>query len=142
MKKLLFGTVALAVLAAPALAQKKDDEPLQIQEREKKQQAEQLDQQYKRTMERSRKDGDAASTRSDPWANMRAPNDNTREAAARMMRDRMIRFAAVLVGAAVLFGLEQQFGVQLYLAIPAAIAVYFATLIVLTLAFGSGNQTK
>jgi Ni/Co efflux regulator RcnB len=78
MKKLLFGTVALAVLAAPALAQKKDDEPLQIQEREKKQQAEQLDQQYKRTMERSRKDGDAASTRSDPWANMRAPNDNKR----------------------------------------------------------------
>jgi Ni/Co efflux regulator RcnB len=78
MKKLLFGTVALAVLAAPALAQKKDDEPLQILEREKKQQAEQLDQQYKRTMERSRKDGDAASTRSDPWANMRAPNDNKR----------------------------------------------------------------
>ena len=59
-----------------------------------------------------------------------------------MSRDRMIRFAAVLVGAAVLFGLEQQFGVQLYLAIPAAIAVYFATLIVLTLAFGRGNQTK
>ena len=54
----------------------------------------------------------------------------------------MIRFAAVLVGAAVLFGLEQQFGVKLYLAIPAAIAAYFATLIVLTLAFGSGNQAK
>ena len=54
----------------------------------------------------------------------------------------MIRFAAVLVGAAVLFGLEQQFGVKLYLAIPAGIAAYFATLIVLALAFGSGNQTK
>jgi uncharacterized membrane protein len=59
-----------------------------------------------------------------------------------MSRDRMIRFAAVLVGAAVLFGLEQAFGVKLYLAIPAAIAAYFATLIVLTLAFGSGSQTK
>ena len=59
-----------------------------------------------------------------------------------MNRDRMTRFAAVLVGAAVLFGLEQQFGVKLYLAIPAGIAVYFATLIVLALAFGSGNQTK
>ena len=78
MKKLLFGTVALAVLAAPALAQKKDDEPLQIQEREKKQQAEQLDQQYKRAMERSRKDADTASVRTDPWANMRAPNDGKR----------------------------------------------------------------
>ena len=54
----------------------------------------------------------------------------------------MIRFAAVLVGAAVLFGLEQQFAVKLYLAIPAAIAAYFATLIVLALAFGSGGQTK
>ncbi|HJS60465.1 MAG TPA: hypothetical protein VJ800_01815 [Pseudolabrys sp.] len=59
-----------------------------------------------------------------------------------MSRDRMIRFAAVLVGAAVLFGLEREFGVKLYLAIPAAIAAYFATLIVLTLAFGSGSQTK
>jgi len=59
-----------------------------------------------------------------------------------MNRDRMTRFAAVLVGAAVLFGLEQQFGVKLYLAIPAGIAAYFATLIVLALTFGSGNQTK
>lgn len=59
-----------------------------------------------------------------------------------MSRDRMIRFAAVLVGATVFFGLEQEFGVKLYLAIPAAIAAYFATLIVLALAFGSGSQTK
>jgi Ni/Co efflux regulator RcnB len=78
MKKLLFGAIALVVLAAPASAQKKDEEPLQILEREKKQQAEQVDQQYKRTMERSRKNGDAASTRSDPWATMRAPNDGKR----------------------------------------------------------------
>ena len=59
-----------------------------------------------------------------------------------MNRDRMIRFAAVLVGAAVLFGLEQQFGVKLYLAIPAGIAAYFAALILLTLAFDSGTRTK
>jgi hypothetical protein len=77
MKKLVFGAVTLAVLAAPAFAQKKDDEPLQILEREKKQQAEQVDQQYRRTMERTRKDGDTAA-RNDPWANMRAPNDGKR----------------------------------------------------------------
>jgi uncharacterized membrane protein len=53
----------------------------------------------------------------------------------------MIRLAAVLVGAAVLLALELQFGVKFYLAIPAAIAAYFATLIVLGLAFG-GNQAK
>ena len=80
MKKLIFGTVALAVLAAPAFAQKsdKDDEPLQILEREKKQQADQVDRQYKRTMDRIRKDGDTAAVRTDPWANMRAPNDGKR----------------------------------------------------------------
>jgi len=83
MKRLLFGTIALVVLTAPAFPQKmmggKDNEPLVILEREKKQQAEQVDQQYQRAMERSRKGGDTAATRSDPWANMRAaPNDGKR----------------------------------------------------------------
>jgi Ni/Co efflux regulator RcnB len=76
MKRLLFGAIALAVLAAPAFAQKKDDEPLMILEREKKQQAEQLDQQYKRTLDRTRKENETA--RSDPWANMRAPKEDKR----------------------------------------------------------------
>ncbi len=49
-----------------------------ILEREKQQQAEQLDQQYKRQMERSRKEGDTAAARTDPWANMRSPNDGKR----------------------------------------------------------------
>ena len=76
MKRLLFGAVALAVLAAPAFAQKKDDDPLMVLEREKKQQAEQLDQQYKRTLDRTRKENEAA--RNDPWANMRAPKEDKR----------------------------------------------------------------
>lgn len=76
MKRLLFGAVALAVLAAPAFAQKKDDDPLMVLEREKKQQAEQLDQQYKRTLDRTRKENETA--RSDPWANMRAPKEDKR----------------------------------------------------------------
>ena len=76
MKKLLLSAVALAVLAAPAFAQKKDDEPLAILEREKKQQAEQLDQQYKRTLDRTRKENETA--RSDPWANMRVPKEDKR----------------------------------------------------------------
>lgn len=83
MKRLLFGAVALGVLVAPAFAQKmmgggKDSEPLEILDREKKQQAEQLDQQYQRAMERSRKNGDTAAARSDPWAKMRAPTDGKR----------------------------------------------------------------
>ena len=82
MNKLLFGATALVVLATSAFAQKgmasKDSEPLMILEREKKQQAEQVDRQYQRAIERSRKGGDTAAARSDPWANMRAPNDGKR----------------------------------------------------------------
>ena len=79
MRKLVFTTVALGILTAPAFAQKKgDDEPLAILERDKKQQAEQVDQQYKRALEHTRKGADTAATRTDPWANMRAPNDGKR----------------------------------------------------------------
>lgn len=59
-----------------------------------------------------------------------------------MSRDRMIRFAAVLVGAAVLFGLEQGLDAKLYIAIPAGVLAYIATLLALGLTLGSGSQTK
>lgn len=59
-----------------------------------------------------------------------------------MGRHYMIRFAAVLVAAAVLFGLEQEFGLKIYLAFPAALAAYLVTLVALGLAFGSDRQTK
>jgi len=54
----------------------------------------------------------------------------------------MIRFAAVLVGAAVLFGLEQGAGAKLYVAIPGGIVAYVITLVALGLVFGSGGQAK
>ena len=54
----------------------------------------------------------------------------------------MIRFAAVLAGAAVLFGLEQGLGAKLYVAIPAGILAYAATLLALGLTLGSSGQTK
>jgi len=59
-----------------------------------------------------------------------------------MNRDRMIRFAAMLVGAGVLFGLEQELGAKLYVAIPAGILAYVATLVALRLALGSRSQAK
>jgi Ni/Co efflux regulator RcnB len=77
MKRVILAVIALGILSAPALAQKKDEEPLETLDREKKQQAEQLDQQYKRMLDRTRKD-DTASARSDPWANMRAPKEGKR----------------------------------------------------------------
>jgi uncharacterized membrane protein len=59
-----------------------------------------------------------------------------------MNRDRMIRFAAVLVGAAVLLVLEQQLGAKLYIAIPGGILAYIITLLALGLMFGSSKQAK
>jgi uncharacterized membrane protein len=59
-----------------------------------------------------------------------------------MNRDRMIRFAAVLVGAAVLLVLEQQLGAKLYIAIPGGILAYVITLVALGLMFGSSKQAK
>jgi hypothetical protein len=54
----------------------------------------------------------------------------------------MIRFAAVLVGAGVLFATEQELGAKLYVAIPAGILAYIVTLVVLGLVFGSLGQAK
>ncbi len=57
-------------------------------------------------------------------------------------RDRVIRFAAVLVGAGVLFAVEQELGAKLYVAIPAGILAYIVTLVGLGLVFGSSGQKK
>jgi hypothetical protein len=79
MKKLLLVTATLTAVAGPAFAQaKRDADPLEIIDREKKRQAEDNDRQYQRMMERTRQSGDTVSTRSDPWANMRAPSDGKR----------------------------------------------------------------
>jgi len=56
-----------------------------------------------------------------------------------MNRDRMIRFAAVLVGAAVVFALEQEAEAKLYIAIPGGIVAYMVTLVALGLMFGSSR---
>ncbi|HET7163703.1 MAG TPA: hypothetical protein VFI94_00975 [Pseudolabrys sp.] len=54
----------------------------------------------------------------------------------------MIRFAAVLVGAGVLFAIQQELGAKLYVAIPAGILAYIVTLVGLGLVFGSSGQAK
>lgn len=59
-----------------------------------------------------------------------------------MNQDRTIWFAAVLVGAGVLFGLEQELGAKFYVAIPAGILAYVVTLVVLGLVLGTSSQAK
>jgi len=78
MKKFVAGIVLLGFLCGPASAQRlKDDDPIMVQERTRKQQMEAVDKQYTRTLGQTRKESDTA-VRNDPWSNMRAPNDGKR----------------------------------------------------------------
>jgi hypothetical protein len=78
MKKIVASAIVLGLLGGPVLAQKsRDDDPIMVQERDKQQQAQALDKQYKRTLDQTRKEG-SAPVRSDPWANMRGSNDGKR----------------------------------------------------------------
>lgn len=73
MKKLAVTAFMLGTLTAPAFAQSKDMEPLELMDRDKKQQADAVDKQYKKMMDRNRKESE--NQKSDPWWNMRAPNE-------------------------------------------------------------------
>jgi hypothetical protein len=76
-RKIVVSSIVLGVLAGPVFAQqKRPDDPLVIMEKEKKDRAEAVDQQYKKTLDQTRRQPDA--TRSDPWANMRGPSDSKR----------------------------------------------------------------
>ena len=57
-----------------------------------------------------------------------------------MNRQRIVRIISVLVGAAVLFGLEQGLGVKIYIAIPVAIVAYLAVKVALGLAWGTDGR--
>lgn len=59
-----------------------------------------------------------------------------------MNRHGISRIAAVLVGAAVLFGLEQGLGAKLYIAIPAGVIAYVVTLVTLGLLLGTSPRKK
>ncbi len=51
------------------------------------------------------------------------------------------RIVAVLFGAAVLFGLEQGLGIQLYVAIPIAVIAYMAVKVAIGLLWGVDEKT-
>jgi hypothetical protein len=71
MRRIATGIVLLAMLTAPAFAQRggRQDTPEEIQ---KKREVEALDKQYDSTVKRLKQD-DATPVRTDPWANMRSP---------------------------------------------------------------------
>ena len=57
-----------------------------------------------------------------------------------MNRQTIGRIVSVLVGAGVLFGLEQGLGVKLYIAIPVAIVVYLAVKVAFGLLWGVDDK--
>ena len=59
-----------------------------------------------------------------------------------MNRHRITRIVSVLVGAAVLFGLEQGLGTKLYIAIPAGVLAYIVTLVALGLVLETDTRAK
>ena len=52
------------------------------------------------------------------------------------------RIVSVLIGAAVLIGLQQGLGLQLYIAIPAAVIVYMAAKVAIGLLWGADEPAK
>jgi hypothetical protein len=52
------------------------------------------------------------------------------------------RIVSVLVGAAVLFGLEQGLGLKFYIAIPAGVLAYLVTLVALGLVLETHTRAK
>ena len=59
-----------------------------------------------------------------------------------MSKHGISRIVAVLVGAAVLFVLQQELGVQLYIAVTAGVLVYFGTRLAMDRALGANPRAK
>jgi len=75
MKRLIAATVALAALTGPVFAQPaNEDDPIIVEQKNKKKDAEALDRQYKSTLDRTRQETTAP--RTDPWSNMRGADDS------------------------------------------------------------------
>jgi len=79
MKRVIAATVGLAFLTAlcgAAFAQQDQDkdDPLVIEQKEKKKTAEEVDKRYKATLDRTRSNTPAAAV--DPWSNMRGSDDS------------------------------------------------------------------
>jgi hypothetical protein len=75
MKRMIAATVVLAALTGNAFAQaSKDDDPIIMDQKQKKLDAEEIDKKYKSTLDKTRKD--TAATRADPWSNMRGADDS------------------------------------------------------------------
>ena len=76
MARYIVALVLLAVIAGPAFAQQKKppENPLAVEEQQKKKEAEAVDKEYNAT--RKYRDQAPTPTRTDPWQNMRGADDS------------------------------------------------------------------
>jgi hypothetical protein len=75
LRALIAGALMAGCLAGPVYAQKQKDNPLKIDEDLRRKEGEEIDKQYKSTLQRTRKE--TTETRSmDPWSNMRGTDDS------------------------------------------------------------------
>jgi hypothetical protein len=78
MNRLLAATLMLAFLTGPIYAQaSRDDDPIVMQDKNRKKDADEIDKEYKRTLDKTRKASEAAA-RTDPWSNMRGSADDSK----------------------------------------------------------------
>ena len=76
MKRLIAATLMLAFLTGPVFAQaSRDDDPIIMQDKQRAKDAEDVDKQYKKTLDKTRRATEATS-RTDPWSNMRGTDDS------------------------------------------------------------------
>jgi hypothetical protein len=76
-KRLIIATALLAVLAAPALAQRKSYSSMSDEEKAQQKVRDSVDAQYRTTLDKTRKD--AVEAQVDPWANMRGTAEQTKK---------------------------------------------------------------
>ena len=75
MKRIIAATVVLASLTGSGFAQQqKDDDPIMLEQKQKKLEAEAVDKRYKSTLDKTRQGTTA--TRVDPWSNIRGVDDS------------------------------------------------------------------
>jgi hypothetical protein len=76
MKRIFVSAIIFGILVGPVYAQGKKEDAAQALERAAKRKNDiEIDQKYRAALQRTEQN--AAPTRVDPWANMRAPSDST-----------------------------------------------------------------
>jgi hypothetical protein len=76
-RSLIVGAIVAGSFAGPAFAQKPEKTPMQMEQEQKKKDAEAIDKQYKATLDRIKRNETQTEIRAnDPWSNMRGPDDS------------------------------------------------------------------